>query len=93
MNGRTGRRPTEHFFLDENSQKTAHRILTALGHQVFDIWGTELAGEDDPDLFELAQSHQFSRPRCGIHPVPTDINFPQPDHLPLNQTNQSTTNP
>ena len=61
------------FFLDENFPKTAHRILTDLGHQVFDIRGTELAGEDDPDLFELAQSHEavmLTTDRDFYHTIP-----------------------
>lgn len=43
------------FFLDENFPKTASGMLTSLGHEVFDIRGTEHEGSPDPVIFARVQ--------------------------------------
>ena len=45
------------FFLDENFPRKAASILESLGHQVFDIRGTELEGILDENIFAKAQEH------------------------------------
>jgi predicted nuclease of predicted toxin-antitoxin system len=44
------------FFLDENFPKPAADLLTARGHEVFDIRSTEFEGSNDSQIFELAQA-------------------------------------
>lgn len=61
------------FFLDENFPKTAESVLSALGHNVFDIRGTELSGADDLDLFALAQTYEailLTTDRDFYHTIP-----------------------
>ena len=56
------------FLLDENFPKAAEKLLIELGHEVFDVRGTELQGTDDNSLFELAQ-------RKNAVLLPTDRDF------------------
>ena len=45
------------FFLDENFPKSCGDILIKLGHQVFDIRGSNKEGSDDNTIFSLAQKN------------------------------------
>jgi len=61
------------FFLDENFPKTAEALLTAHGHVVLDIRGTEDEGAEDPDVFGMAQDKQavfLTTDRDFFHTVP-----------------------
>lgn len=61
------------FFLDENFPKTAGPLLTAGGHVVLDIRGTEDEGAEDFGIFAMAQEAQaafLSTDRDFFHTVP-----------------------
>lgn len=61
------------FLLDENFPKSAENLLTAWGHDVIDVRGTELQGADDFQLFEFAQQNQavlLTTDRDFYHTVP-----------------------
>ena len=45
------------FFLDENFPKAAAGILEGMGHEVFDLRGTDREGSEDEDIFAEAQQH------------------------------------
>jgi predicted nuclease of predicted toxin-antitoxin system len=42
------------FFLDENFPKAAVGMLEGMGHEVFDLRGTEREGSQDGDIFAEA---------------------------------------
>lgn len=42
------------FFLDENFPKSATTWLSELGHEVFDVRGSEREGMPDNELFQIS---------------------------------------
>jgi predicted nuclease of predicted toxin-antitoxin system len=46
------------FFLDENFPKAAVGMLKGMGHEVFDLRGTNREGSQDGDIFAEAQQHR-----------------------------------
>jgi predicted nuclease of predicted toxin-antitoxin system len=56
------------FFLDENFPKAAEGILEGMGHEVFDLRGSDREGLSDRDIFAEAQ-------RCAAVFLTTDRDF------------------
>jgi predicted nuclease of predicted toxin-antitoxin system len=67
------------FFLDENFPRKAAVILSALGHEVFDIRGSDCEGMSDNEIFEKAQESKaffLTTDRDFFHTIP----FLYPEH-------------
>jgi predicted nuclease of predicted toxin-antitoxin system len=61
------------FFLDENFPKAAAGMLYEMGHEVFDLRGTDREGSPDDDLFAEAQQHGavfLTTDRDFFHTIP-----------------------
>lgn len=61
------------FMLDENFPRQAGDMLEGLGHNVFDIRGTEYEGCNDTAIFRLAQKKEaifLTTGRDFFHTVP-----------------------
>lgn len=61
------------FFLDENFPKAAVGMLERMGHEVFDLRGTDREGSQDGDIFAEAQQHGavfLTTDRDFFHTIP-----------------------
>ncbi len=61
------------FFLDENFPKAAAGLLEGMGHEVFDLRGTDREGSQDGDIFAEAQHHGavfLTTDRDFFHTIP-----------------------
>jgi predicted nuclease of predicted toxin-antitoxin system len=61
------------FFLDENFPKAATGVLEKMGHEVFDLRGTDREGSQDEDIFAEAQQHGavfLTTDRDFFHTIP-----------------------
>ncbi|MGE5679816.1 MAG: DUF5615 family PIN-like protein [Bacillota bacterium] len=85
------------FFLDENFPKSSGNLLLELGHEAFDIRGTEHEGADDEMIFTFAQQKEaifLTTDRDFFHTIPylhskhfgiIVFNFSQPNRFNIRE--------